>query len=200
VCLSVFAVGAVGLIMPEYRAIFADFSWANLLMVFGLMVLNHTAINKTFWRFIGITYLVGFTVELVGVNTGLLFGEYVYGNALGFKLFGTPLMIGVNWVICVWSIGAVLHNWMLPVWYKAALGAAILVALDMLLEPVAMALDFWQWAGNEIPTQNYLMWWLVSYVLLNLYFRWMHEKPSVFTQFIFWLLLVFFGLLNFMIT
>ena len=37
--------------------------------------------------------------ESLGVNYGLIFGNYEYGNNLGFKFFGVPFLIGINWII-----------------------------------------------------------------------------------------------------
>jgi putative membrane protein len=41
--------------------------------------------------------LLAFFIEVYGVQTGNLFGTYTYGNNLGWKLFGVPIIIGVNW-------------------------------------------------------------------------------------------------------
>jgi len=45
-----------------------------------------------------LVFLIGFSVEGIGVATGVLSGSYSYGSAFGFKLFKTPIMIGVNWL------------------------------------------------------------------------------------------------------
>ena len=37
-----------------------------------------------------------------------------------------------------------------------------MVLLDIMIEPVAIELDFWQWEGGNIPLQNYLMWFIVA--------------------------------------
>ena len=37
-----------------------------------------------------------------------------------------------------------------------------MVLLDLMIEPVAIRLDFWHWQGGAIPTQNYIMWFLVA--------------------------------------
>ncbi|MBK9792799.1 MAG: carotenoid biosynthesis protein [Sphingobacteriales bacterium] len=42
--------------------------------------------------------------------------------------------------------------------------------LDVFIEPVAIRLDFWQWQNNVIPFQNYVAWYLISF-LLFLFFR-----------------------------
>jgi putative membrane protein len=41
-------------------------------------------------------FLIGFSVEAVGVATGILFGSYAYSDVFGFKIFDTPALIGVN--------------------------------------------------------------------------------------------------------
>jgi putative membrane protein len=40
--------------------------------------------------------VAGFFIEAIGVNTGLIFGNYVYKTTLGWKFLETPLIIGVN--------------------------------------------------------------------------------------------------------
>ena len=37
-----------------------------------------------------------------------------------------------------------------------------MVLLDVMIEPVAIRLDFWHWQAGDIPTQNYLMWFVVA--------------------------------------
>jgi putative membrane protein len=37
-----------------------------------------------------------------------------------------------------------------------------MVLLDLMIEPVAIRLDFWHWQGGSIPIQNYIMWFLVA--------------------------------------
>ena len=44
-----------------------------------------------------IAFAIGFSAELIGVHSGMLFGNYSYGNNLGLKLAEVPLIIGINW-------------------------------------------------------------------------------------------------------
>ena len=48
-------------------------------------------------------FSLGFIIEVLGVQTGVLFGAYSYGDPLGFKVFDVPLLIGVNWLILSFS-------------------------------------------------------------------------------------------------
>ena len=50
-----------------------------------------------------LVFLIGFSVEGIGVATAVLFGSYSYVSAFGFKLFETPIMIGVNWLFLALS-------------------------------------------------------------------------------------------------
>ena len=52
-------------------------------------------------------FWTGILVEFLGVNYGLLFGEYSYGKNLGPKLFGVPFLIGMNWVILTTISGSI---------------------------------------------------------------------------------------------
>jgi len=58
-------------------------------------------------------------------------------------------------------------------------GALILVLLDVLIEPVAMKFDYWHWAGNVIPIENYACWFLVSALMLYLFERFDFKKQSI---------------------
>ena len=59
----------------------------NLLLTLVIILINHQE-WKFVWVFV-VTYLVGFFVEVLGVNTGFPFGEYEYGSVLGPKVFET---------------------------------------------------------------------------------------------------------------
>jgi putative membrane protein len=99
-----------------------------------------------------------------------VFGEYQYGDVLGFKLLNVPLLIGLNWSMLVFAIGVPLSRTALPVWVKVALGSLAMVALDLLIEPVAIHLGFWNWEQVSVPVQNYVAWGLVSAVFFALFF------------------------------
>ena len=109
----------------------------------------------------------GYLLELLGIETGLVFGEYYYGSGLGLKLFGVPLIIGINWAVLVFATAAVVQFISVPGWLKAALAATLMVLYDVLLEPVAVRFDFWNWAGGLIPIQNYMAWWVIAFVMLS---------------------------------
>jgi putative membrane protein len=54
--------------------------------------------------------VAGFFIEAIGVNTGLIFGNYVYKTTLGWKFLETPLIIGVNWILLTCSVVYSIEN------------------------------------------------------------------------------------------
>jgi putative membrane protein len=134
--------------------------------------------TKAIYKILIISYLVGFGVELLGTNTGFPFGAYTYGQTLGWKIFNTPLMIGVNWAILVYASLCVVNLWGTKIqndWLKAGVAATLMLGLDIFIEPVAIRTDFWTWQSAGIndwilvaPYANYLAWWVIAYLLLRL--------------------------------
>jgi bisanhydrobacterioruberin hydratase len=161
-------VGIAGIWSP-YRADFVLLTPINLMVCLGL-VLWH---KKAGWSFIGLAYVIGFLVEVIGVKTGVLFGEYRYGQTLGLKIWETPLMIGVNWVMVTLTAGYVVNHFSqtAPVWLKIIFGSFLMIFLDILIEPVAHKLDFWAWKDDIIPLQNYLGWWITALVMMFIFFK-----------------------------
>jgi bisanhydrobacterioruberin hydratase len=140
---------------------------------------------------------------MAGTSTGLIFGTYHYGNALGPKLAGTPLIIGLNWIItCYCSIqvaGMVLGNnesKKINPFLHARIAAIFMVLLDFLIEPVAPVLDFWYWENNSIPIQNYLAWfafgWLFCYWMIRLNL----SQINITGRWLYFIQIVFFLILN----
>lgn len=165
-----YSVGIVGALLPLHPD-FMLLTPINLLVSLGLMLWNHPYWSRRTVIFLALCYLVGFGAELVGVQTGLLFGDYAYGPVLGPKLLGTPLMIGVNWMMLAYASGVAANHllegkaW----WWRALLASVLMVALDWLIEPIAMRFDFWDWEGGIIPLSNYIGWFFVALPLVSVF-------------------------------
>ncbi len=109
-----------------------------------------------------IPFCVGFLAEWLGVNKGLIFGTYSYGENLGWKWMGVPWMIGVNWALLVFASHAIASRFTKSEWGIAVMGSLLMVALDVLMEQCAPAMNYWQFAGGVVPLQNYLGWFCTS--------------------------------------
>lgn len=191
-----YAVGLVGL-HTAHRDWFLAATPLTLFISSSLLLLNHRAWNASAVLACALCAVAGFLVEVLGVHTGLIFGEYAYGATLGFKLWDVPLVIGLNWLLLVYAMGTLVTRLHLPAYAQAGLAALGLTALDLLIEPVAMRLDFWQWQGDSVPLQNYFGWFAVSFVLLLAFRMLRFEKGNPIAGAVLALQIIFFGILNF---
>jgi len=110
--------------------------------------------------------ILAFLVEVYGVHSGNLFGTYTYGNNLGWKLFGVPLIIGVNWAILILVAQQITTHYIeVNNRFVSAITVAVLMtSFDLLLEVVAPQFDFWSFTDmNYAPYQNFTAWFGVSF-------------------------------------
>lgn len=145
----------------------------HLLFCTVLLLFTHRPLPSTrIWIWLTLCYLVGWSAEYIGVHYKWLFGEYTYGDVLGPKLWAIPLIIGVNWILVVYGVCTTLNMFFstLNRAVKLLVAAAILVALDYLIEPVAIKLDFWTWAVGDPPTQNFIGWLGVGLLQAGLFY------------------------------
>lgn len=139
-------------------------------------------------------FLITFFIEFIGVKTGKIFGVYEYGSTMLLQVGGVPIIIAFNWVMLIlatYSMSLLLfkNRWVAPV-----MSSFMIVAFDFVMEPVAMYLDYWQWADGSVPIQNYVAWFIISFVF-SLALSILNAKPLskilhyyFFMQFIFFLL------------
>lgn len=192
-----YAVGIFGILLPIHED-FILLTPLNLLVSLALMLWAHARWNRRALAFLFIAYFAGFGAELFGVQTGILFGEYVYGRVLGPKVWGTPLMIGINWVLLGYSAGVIANtffsrgHWML----RGLAAALLMVGLDVLIEPVAIHYGFWSWEGGSVPLRNYLGWFLVAFPLQCLFAFWLGEVRNKVAIALFILQILFFLILG----
>lgn len=112
-----------------------------------------------------VVYVLGMVVEGVGVNTGLLFGDYTYGENLGIKVLGVPILIGINWVVLTFLTASISRRFISNKWIAVFVGAALMVLLDLFIEPIAPIFDFWSWELGYAPLRNYIDWFVVSLIM-----------------------------------
>ena len=160
-------VGAIGLQSSD-REIFLFFTPLSLLIIAAVLLNNHKGDFMSLAIFLTLTFVLGMSAEILGVYTGFLFGEYSYGDALGWKLFSVPLMIGVNWIILTYSIFFCLMKKVPNRFILAFIGASAMVLFDYIMEPGAIELGFWTWTNSIIPWNNYFGWFIVSFIILAL--------------------------------
>lgn len=205
------AIGLTGLLYFD-KSFFIQATPINLLLSFALLIWTQNEKDKQFLFFFFACFIIGFAAEVIGVNTGMLFGNYTYGNVLGLKIKNVPLLIGVNWFIIIYCCGISIHTLLMkmisriaadtgkPPYSLKALsvivdGATMAVFFDWLMEPVAIRLGYWSWAG-PIPFFNYLCWFAVSGLLLTIFHFIKFDKQNKFAVNLLLIQLMFFLLLR----
>ncbi len=160
-----YGVGIAGLIIPQTRELFIALVPLNLLLNMVLLLIYHGPINSGFmWKAFFI-FLAGIFVEVIGVNTGLIFGSYEYGSTLGPKIFHTPVMIGVNWLMLVYASLVITSRYFESTYFRVLFAAVMMVIYDIALEPSAIDLNMWDW-GGAVPLQNYIAWLVIAFLLI----------------------------------
>ena len=150
---------------------FAGFTSINLLLMSIVLFLNFKLDSKFHILSIFSIFLIGMITESLGVNYGLIFGDYEYGNNLGFKLFGVPYLIGVNWVILT-AISANIAAFLTKnrsIVLTIIVGALLMLAMDFVMEPIAPKLDMWRFENLIVPSSNYVGWLFVGLFTQTLY-------------------------------
>ncbi|MFN8255984.1 MAG: carotenoid biosynthesis protein [Bacteroidales bacterium] len=158
-----YLVGIIGLSLSFSFPLFLELIPFALLLSFLGLILFHPSKKdkKSILVFIGI-FITGFIIEAIGVNSGLIFGHYEYGKSLGFKLFSTPVIIGLNWLFLVYTTSSVLEKFKIHNLLKVILASLLMVVYDIVLEQVAPKIDMWYWKNDLIPIQNYLAWFGIA--------------------------------------
>lgn len=206
--------GFIGIAFTPYKNWFVQTTWFNLLLMAVLLIYNNQDNNKHFWGFAAISFGIGYLVEVIGVNTGLLFGNYTYGQPMGFKLFSVPVLIGLQWFVTIYCCGVITYN--VQRWIEKRVlketgkepemqhygkvqivsliidGALLAVIFDYGLEPIAQKLGYWTWYNNKIPFYNYACWFFISVVLLALLRKFKFNKVNHFALHLYIIQLLFF--------
>ncbi len=203
--------GAIGILFSSHKDWFVHNTSLNLLLMAGLLVFTQPSLHKNFFFFLAISFSIGVLVEIIGVNTHILFGTYSYGNLMGIKVCDVPLLIGVQWFVTIYCCGAIMHyvnNWAEKKIIEQGeaeastqkiksisliIDAALLATFfDYVLEPVAQKLGYWQWKENTVPLFNYTCWFFVSGLLLLILNKLSFNKFNPFAIHLFIIQLLFF--------
>jgi putative membrane protein len=166
-----YLIGSLGFMLPFTRSFFIQLIPLALLLNVFLLVYFHKPQRLQNYAVMILVAVLGFAIEVVGVKTGVLFGNYYYGTALGPKLMGVPLLIGVNWFFLTYAATLIAGKIVGNTIVKILLASAMVVVYDFVMEPVAVYTGMWYWTEGKIPTQNYLMWFITAAFFVFLFSR-----------------------------
>ena len=87
----------------------------NLSISFILLIIVCWKTPK-FLYILSLSFLIGFFSEYLGVNYGLIFGNYVYGSSLGIKIYDVPILIAANWSIVTICSASISNQFSKNIW------------------------------------------------------------------------------------
>jgi len=158
--------GAVGILFWNSQW-FIKMTPLCLMLYFSILIINN---KKHSIFFLYMTFFWGMLSEIIGVNTGLIYGSYSYGSTLGIKLLNVPLIIGVNWITTTAICGTIASKLRVRSHLKILIAILLMIFLDLFIEPVAPRIDMWSFSFSEsAPLSNYITWFIVA-LPLQLYF------------------------------
>lgn len=160
--------GIVG-IQTQYAEWFIEKTAFNLLLSCIILLIYQQTINYRVWLALIFCYIIGFSAEYLGVTYGVLFGNYHYPETLGPQWKAVPIIIGINWFILTFCVWALMKNLTLRPVFLIIPATLLTVLIDVMIEPVAIQLNFWQWENNIIPFQNYVGWAIISFLIFSFY-------------------------------
>ena len=157
-------IGSCALFSPLLKSSILLFTPVNLLLIFSLFFYVNNNYSRSFIFLCLQLFLFGFIVEVVGVNTGIIFGEYTYGKTLGLTFFGTPLVMGINWINLSLASFGIISFFTDKKTLLIILSSLLMVFFDFIIEPIAINLDFWSWEYITVPVHNYFGWFFCAII------------------------------------
>ena len=162
-----FTVGVAGFAIPVTSNFFTHLTpFALLLSISALAVFHRTDRFKRSLIVFSLIFIAGFLTEVVGVSSGMVFGSYSYGRGLGPRLFDTPVMIGLNWLLLVYCTSIIVNSFLRNGIIRIISATLMMVLYDVLLEHAAPILDMWEFEDGLAPFRNYVSWFILSMILI----------------------------------
>ena len=130
--------------------------------------------NRFSTIYTSVTFFLSFIIEWVGSTTGWPFGEYHYGQTLGPKIFGVPMVVPFAWLMMVYPM--LLVGRKLSKHWPSVIAGCGLMFWDLYIDPTMVADARWTWKATtpttpfapEIPLSNSIGWLLVGILLCTL--------------------------------
>jgi putative membrane protein len=181
------------------KEFFLAFTPINLFISFVLLFVNQKQLESKELKSVFLIFFIGMISEMLGVNYGLIFGDYVYLDNLGVKILGVPVLIGVNWIILTFITGSLSSFIFKNKYVSILIGAILMIGLDLLIEPVAPLLGFWIFDLQIVPLQNYIGWFVIGIITQALFQFKIAEKELTFSTHLLIINAIFFAFLNYQI-
>ncbi|MGE5812414.1 MAG: carotenoid biosynthesis protein [Ignavibacteria bacterium] len=189
-------------LLPATRSIVIDITPYGLLF-FPVLILyfGRDSIDSATFIWLFLILVLTLLLEVIGVKTGIIFGNYFYKNLLGIKIFGVPLIIGINWMMVVYGLFSFTQSFFKVNKIAQSLVVGFFAVLfDFALEPVAVELNYWEWNSASVPLSNYISWFTISFFFAIAGFTLKAMKGSTLVIHYFFAQFLFFAILNFLMS
>ena len=165
-------VGAITLVGSAEGWVPEPLAFNPWFVLFGVLVMRSPlvvgvlpAIDRKAIGWIGVLIAYTYAIELIGVATGWPYGTFEYTVSLGPMIGGVPLALPVFFIplvmnaylLCLLLLGPRASNG----WLRLLTVIPTVVAMDVVLDPGAVALGFWSFGGGAfygVPLSNYAGW------------------------------------------
>ncbi len=172
-----FTISGILGIISSASAWFLALTPLHLTLNFLIVILCLKGNPYKVFKAISIPLILGFTSEVLGVNFDLIYGSYTYGENLGLKIFGVPIMICLNWCLLTIVSADVAKMIVQNKGLRILIGALLMMFLDMVIEVSAPRFDFWVFKDGIVPLQNYIAWFIVANIA-----HWWYQSFSIDTN------------------
>ena len=160
-----------------------------IVLLLGAAALTHAVATRgtaVLIALIASSVVLGFAVEVLGVATGVPFGDYRYSAALGPQVLRVPVVIAFAWTMLAWPAALVARRLVRSFPARVVLGAWALAAWDFFLDPQMVSAGYWHWAPGAhtlpgvptVPVSDYVGWLLVATLISYLLQRALRGTPD----------------------
>ena len=141
---------------------------------------------KTALLAFSLNFFIAFTAEALGVNFGIIFGNYYYTELLGPQVFGVPILVALAWEPILYA-SFYITDILIPSNIEpkdasqklilliglSLVGALATTAWDTMMDPFAVSRGWWVWRDggpytpyieNGVPISNFIGWLITAFV------------------------------------
>lgn len=174
--------GAVTLVASSAGHLPSLLSYNPLFILIGTLVMRlplvaalAPLVDRRAVGFLGVLVAYTYVIEAVGLATGFPYGEFRYLTDVGPMVGGVPVALALFFVplalnayllaTLLLGVGTRRGSLLVP------LAVGLLVVVDLVLDPAAVAIGFWTYDGGPyygVPVSNYLGWLLSGSVAVGL--------------------------------
>lgn len=196
----IYMTSLVGFITPHQQTWYLYYTPYFILLNALLLGLYHKNWNKGIFKFIVATLSIGMFIEIIAVQSTVLYGNYRFGNSLGLQIMEVPLIMPIYWFILSYSTAIIVEK--LPLknqWISINIAAILMTGLSGLIQQVAAPLDFWYLEGTTNLVRYLSLYFGVGLGIQYLFQQLTIDAKNPIAIYVYGGLLVFFlGLLNFL--